>query len=193
MEFDIVDLSQDQDKEHNNEELFKLWTRSKDNSRFISVKYFTDAQKYVIDVGLCKADNSLISSTAVFVNSITLLAYLKSVTNLTAKINYPAHKNSEMNLHTDESLAVFGGGKIDNKPIARIFKSHYWQNKDNSYDSGSFVWKCAHFDAKESATGAFIKAGGSPLSSNSIKLSRRNLAELEIVLSYHMLQEKVGR
>jgi hypothetical protein len=192
MEFDIDHIG-DNDKENNNEELFKLWTRSKDNSRFISVKYFDNAQKYIIDIGLCKADNTLISSTAVFVNSITLLAYLKSVTNLTAVTNYPAHKNPEMNLHTDESLAVFGGGKIDNKPIARIFKSHYWQNSDNSYDTSAFVWKCAHFDAKESATGAFIKAGGSPISSNSIKLSRRNLAELEVVLSYHMTTQKVGR
>lgn len=176
------------DKTNTNEEVYKIWSKAKDISRFLSIKYFKTGKKFVIDIGMTDGSNSLKSSTSVYVDAVTLLAYVNSIVNGTAKEVYQGSSDHKKHLQTDESLATFGGGKIDGNPIARIFKAHYWKSGEN-YDTSAFAWKCAHFPAKESATGAFIQSDSKPISSDSIKVTRRNIHEMSIILNATLMKD----
>lgn len=65
-------------------------------------------------------------------------------------------------------FSAFGGARLDGKPISRIFK----------LEDGT--WKCGHFEAKESKTGAFIPDTAKPLSSNFIRM--REPEEQEVLV-----------
>ena len=166
-----------------NPEIYKLWTRSKDISRFLSIKYFQTAKKFIIDIGTADGSNKLTGSTAVYVDAITLIAYLRALNTGTGALIYPKTKDTP----TDESIAIYGGGFVDNKPIARVFKSHLWPTGNNNYDNGAFVFKCGHFDAKETSTGAFVQSSSTPISASSIKVTRKNIAEMELLLSLRIM------
>lgn len=154
-------------------DLYKKWFRSKTQSGFLSIRPWFDALKLKIDIGKASPDGKLISSTNVFVDICDFGAYIKSVTLGAGAINYPS--NERMGVPTDEGFVSYGGSLVDNKPVSRIFKSHYWQNND-TYDSSAFAWKCGHFQARKSDSGAFIPDMSKSISVDMIKVTRAELA-----------------
>ena len=162
------------------QDLYKKWFRSKTQSGFLSIKPWYQGLKFKIDIGKTSPDGKLLGSTMVFVDAIDFAAYLDSIINGTAKTNFPI--NEKNGSPTDESFVSYGGGLIDSKPISRIFKSHYWQNSDKSYDSNAFTWKCGHFSARKTESGAFIPNMSSPVSVDSIKVTRQDIVSIAFIL-----------
>lgn len=160
-------------------DLYKKWFRSKTQSGFLSIKPWHQALKMKIDIGKTSSETSLLSSTAVFVDSVDLAAYLKSVSLGTAVTNYP--QNDRLLVPTNEGFVSYGGAIIDGKPVSRIFKSHYWQTNE-TYDINSFVWKCGHFAARKSDSGAFIPDMKSPISVDQIKVTRQDICSISYLL-----------
>lgn len=165
-------------------DLYKKWFRSKTQSGFLSIRPWHQALKMRIDIGKTSPEGKLISSTAVFVDAIDFAAYLRSVTNTSAEVNYPI--NEKMGAPTPESFVSYGGTMIDGKPVSRIFKSHYWQS-NQEYDKTSFVWKCGHFTARKSDSGAFIPDMKSPISVDSIKVTRQDISSISYLVDLSMI------
>ena len=158
-------------------DLYKKWFKSPSASGFLSIKPLLNIGKFRIDIGATGADATLKSHTETFVDSILFATYVRCVVNGAARTVYSA--NPKMGIPTDEGVAFYGGGTgPDGKPISRIFKSHYWRKGDSDYDSSAFVFKCGHFKANKSSSGAFLPDMSSPLSTDSIKVTRVELAEI---------------
>lgn len=172
------------DNKDYHQDLYKKWFRSKTQSGFLSIRPWHQALKMRIDIGKTSAEGKLLSSTAVFVDSIDFAAYLRSVANLTASRNYPM--NERMGAPTEESFVSYGGAMIDGKPVSRIFKSHYWQSGE-TFDKESFVWKCGHFVARKSDSGAFIPDMKSALSVDSIKVTRQDICSISYLMDLSMI------
>jgi hypothetical protein len=157
------------------QDLYKKWFRSKTQSGFVSIRPWFEALKFKIDIGKTSSDGKLLSSTNVFVDACDFAAYLLSIANGTAHVNYPS--NERMGVPTDEGFVSYGGGIVDGKPVSRIFKSHYWQSSD-THDQSSFAWKCGHFAARKSESGAFIPDMSKSLSVDMIKVTRSEIATI---------------
>ena len=160
-------------------DLYKKWFRSKSQSGFLAIRPWFDALKFKIDIGKTSSDGKLLSSTNVFVDSIDLAAYLRSIANQTAVVNFPV--NEKTNIPTPEGFVSYGGAMIEGKPVSRIFKSHYWQSGE-TFDSTSFVWKCGHFAAKKSDSGAFIPDMKQMISMDTIKVTRQDICSISYLL-----------
>ena len=166
------------------QDLYKKWFRSKTQSGFLAIRPWHQALKMKIDIGKTSSEGKLLSNTAVFVDSVDFAAYLRSVVQLTAPTNYPA--NERMGAPTAESFVSYGGSVIDGKPISRIFKAHYWQSGEE-YDNTSFVWKCGHFAARKSDSGAFIPDMKSVISVDSIKVTRQDISSISYLIDLCMI------
>lgn len=164
--------------------LYKKWFRSKVQTGFLSITPWHQALKMKIDIGKTSSEGKLLSSTNVFVDAVDLGAYLKSVVSMTAPSIYPA--NEKTGAPTAESFVSYGGAMIDGKPVSRIFKIHYWQSGED-YDSSAFAWKCGHFAARKSDSGAFIPDMKSPLSVDSIKVTRQEVASISYLVDLSMI------
>jgi len=70
---------------------------------------------------------------------------------------------------------------IEGTPVSRIFKSPYWQSGE-TFDSTSFVWKCGHFAAKKSDSGAFIPDMKQMISMDTIKVTRQDICSISYLL-----------
>lgn len=175
---DSTDIADQPPKEYQTD-LYKKWFRSKSQSGFLSIKPWFQGMKFKIDIGKTSPEGKLISSTNVYVDAFDFAAYLRSITNGTATINYPANERS--GIPSPEGFASYGGADINGKPISRIFKAHYWQNGE-SYDSNAFAWKCGHFAAKKSDTGAFIPDLKSALSVDFLKVTRQDICSISYLL-----------
>lgn len=160
-------------------DLYKKWFRSKSQSGFLAIRPWYEALKFKIDIGKTSSDGKLLSSTAVFVDAIDFGAYLKSVANGTAEINYQANERS--GVPTNEGFVSYGGATLEGKPISRIFKSHYWQSGEQ-YDTTSFVWKCGHFAARKSDSGAFIPDMKQLIRADSIKVTRQDICSISYLV-----------
>jgi hypothetical protein len=158
-------------------DLYKKWFKSPSASGFLSIKPILSIGKFRIDIGATGQDASLKSHTETFVDSILFATYLQTVTSGRGEVIYPA--NQKLGVTTSEGIVFYGGGTgQDGKPISRIFKSHHWRKGENEYDQTSFVFKCGHFKANKSSSGAFLPDMSSPLSTDSIKVTRVELAEI---------------
>jgi len=165
-------------KDYEND-LYKKWFKSKSQSGFLSIRPWFQGMKFKIDIGKTSSDGKLISHTNLYVDAIDFAAYLRCIVLNTASIIYPA--NDYLGIPTSEGFASYGGAKIDGKPISRIFKAHHWKNGD-VVDSNSYVWKTGHFAARVSPTGAFIPDMKSPLSTDSIKVTRQDISSISYLL-----------
>lgn len=174
-------IKKDKDYQHN---LYKKWFRSKTQSGFVSITPWFQALKMKIDIGKTSPEGKLISSTNVFVDAIDFGAYLKSITTGTSVSTYSA--NDKMGIPTAEGFVSYGGGIIDGKPVSRIFKSHYWQANE-SYNSTSFVWKCGHFVARKSESGAFIPDMKQVISVDQIKVTRQEISSISYLMDLAMV------
>lgn len=177
------DTQKNENKEYQ-QDLYKKWFRSKTQSGFLAIRPWNEALKMKIDIGKTSPEGKLISSTAVFVDSIDFAAYLRSITIGMASVNYPA--NDKMGIPTAEGFVSYGGTTLDGKPISRIFKSHYWQTGD-TVDSTAFVWKCGHFAARKSESGAFIPDMKSPISVDQIKVTRQDICSISYLMDLSMV------
>lgn len=165
------------------QDLYKKWFRSKTQSGFLAIKPWFQALKMKIDIGKTSAEGKLLSSTNVFVDAVDLAAYLRAICTGTAINIY--QENDKMGVPTKEGFVSYGGAVIDGKPVSRIFKAHYWQNGEN-FDLSSFVWKCGHFAARKSDSGAFIPDMKQLISVDSIKVTRQDIASISYLLDLAM-------
>lgn len=165
-------------KDYEND-LYKKWFRSKTQSGFLSIRPWFTGMKFKIDIGKTSPDGKLISHTHLYVDAIDFASYLRAIVNGNATTIFPA--NDRMGIPTPEGFASYGGAKVDGKAISRIFKAHHWTNGD-SIDSSAFVWKAGHFAARVSDTGAFIPDMKSPLSVDSIKVTRQDICSISYLL-----------
>lgn len=175
---ETLPASNDAEKQYHND-LYKKWFRSKSQSGFLAIRPWFDALKFKIDIGKTSPDGKLLSSTNVFVDAIDFGAYLKSIANATAVVNFPP--NERTNIPTAEGFVSYGGATLDGKPVSRIFKAHYWQSGDE-YDTSAFVWKCGHFAARKSDSGAFIPDMKQLISMDSIKVTRQDVCSISYLI-----------
>lgn len=178
----LDNLTQDQsqvEKKEYDAPLYKKWFRSKTQSGFISIRPWFVGMKFNIDIGKTSADGKLESSTSCFVDAVDFAAYLKSIINGTGAINYPA--NERAGTTSPESFVSYGGAIINNQPVSRILKIQYW-NSNDTVDTTAFVWKSGHFKARKSDSGAFIPDMKSPISVDSIKVSRQEMVGISYLL-----------
>ena len=159
--------------------LYKKWFRSKNQSGFVSIRPWFQGMKFSIDIGKTSSDGKLESSTACFVDAVDFAAYLKSIVNGNAVINFPS--SSRAGTNTNEGFVSYGGGIINNQPVSRIFKCQYWMSND-VVDESSFIWKSGHFKARKSDSGAFIPDMKSPISVDSIKVTRTEIVSISYLL-----------
>lgn len=176
---DTLTDSSSQDKKDYDAPLYKKWFRSKTQSGFLSIRPWFVGMKFNIDIGKTSADGKLESSTSCFVDAVDFAAYLKSVVNGNATLNYPA--NERNGTTHPESFVSYGGAIINNQPVSRILKIQYWTSND-TVDTSAFIWKAGHFKARKSDSGAFIPDMKSPLSVDSIKVSRQEIVAISYLL-----------
>jgi hypothetical protein len=172
------------DSKEYQQDLYKKWFRSKTQSGFVAIKPWFKALKMKIDIGKTSSEGKLISSTNVFVDAIDFGAYLKAINIGTAVNIYAA--NDKLGIPTAEGFASYGGGMIDGKPVSRIFKAHYWMNGEN-VDPTAFVWKCGHFVARKSDSGAFIPDMKQMISVDSIKVTRQDISSISYLMDLAMV------
>jgi hypothetical protein len=165
-------------KDYEND-LYKKWFRSKTQSGFLSIRPWFQGMKFKIDIGKTSPDGKLISHTHLYVDAIDFAAYLRAIVNGNAASIFPA--NERMGIPTPEGFASYGGAKVDGRAISRIFKAHHWMNGEN-VDPSAFVWKAGHFAARVSDTGAFIPDMKSPMSVDSIKVTRQDICSISYIL-----------
>jgi hypothetical protein len=159
--------------------LYKKWFKSKAQSGFLTITPWVEALKLKIDIGKTSNEGKLLSSTNVFVDYIDFGAYLKSIVMGVGSSNYPA--NDRMGIPSPEGFVSYGGGSSNGKAISRIFKCHYWKTGEE-WDTSSFVWKTGHFEARKSDSGAFIPNMSSPISVDSIKVTRQEICSISYIL-----------
>ena len=167
------------DKPKYNNTLYKKWFKSKSQSGFVSIRPWFQGMKFNVDIGKTSPAGKLESSTNCFVDAVDFAAYLRSISNGTAVVNFPA--NERLGIPTPESFVSYGGATVNNRVISRIFKVQYWQSGDN-VDTSAFNWKVGHFKARKSESGAFIPDMKSPLSVDSIKVTRQDIVSISYLL-----------
>lgn len=159
--------------------IWKKWSVSAGVKRFISIRPWMEAAKVAVDIGEASGEG-LKGSTIVWADLLDLGSYLGAISMGRGEAIYPA--DDRQGIPTPEGFAKYGGGNIDGNAVSRILKVHHWGTKDKGYDNSAFVWKCGHFVARVSKTGAFIPDMSKCLSFHSIKVSRREMHELGTVL-----------
>jgi hypothetical protein len=162
--------------------LWKKWSMSGGVGRFLTVRPWLAASKVAIDIGETGAEG-LKGHTLAWANTLSLTTYLEAVKNGRAKDLYPPEQGMPL-----EGYAYFGGAMMDNQPVSRILKIHYWPTGKDSFDDRAFIWKTGHFNARKSNTCAFIPMDmKSALSFHSIKVNRREMAELATAMNLAMI------
>lgn len=165
-------------KDYQND-LYKKWFRSKSQSGFLSIRPWFAGMKFKLDIGKTSPDGKLLSHTNIYVDAVDFAAYLKAIVNGNGSILYPS--NDKLGLPTPEGFASYGGSNVEGKPVSRIFKAHHWPSGE-TFDPNSFIWKAGHFNARVSDTGAFIPDMKSPLSVDSIKVTRQDISSISYLL-----------
>jgi len=171
-------------------DLYKKWFRSKTQSGFLSIRPWFAGMKFRIDIGKISNDGKLAGNTYVFVDAIDFAAWLRSINNNTAKNIYKA--NAKTGVVTDEGFVSYGGSEVQGRPISRIFKIHYWQNGD-TFDQDSFVFKTGHFSAKKTESGAFLPDMKSPISVDSIKVTRQELNSISYLVDLCLISHVTNK
>lgn len=153
-------------------DLYKKFGRD----RFCSIRPWIEANKIVVDIGQFDPDSGKLKSASnAFLDIVKFGTYLRAVTNCVAMNIY--RKDSRMQVETDEGVTFFGGGQIDGRPVSRIFKAQYWKTGD-SFDPSAFMWKIGHFEGTEQGKGIIAPNFKAPLSVDSIKMTRIEIAEI---------------
>lgn len=179
----ISDASETTEKPAYNNPLYKKWFKSKTQSGFLAIKPWFDGMKFLIDIGKTSNEGKLESSTACYVEAADFAAYLKCIVSGTAENVYPA--SEKLGIPYPESFISYGGSIINGNPVSRIFKAQYWPAGEN-VDKSSFIWKSGHFKARKTDIGALIPDMKSPLSVDSIRVSRKDISTISYMLDMAM-------
>lgn len=180
-----LEPDQEDDKPKYANNLYKKWFKSKSQSGFVSIRPWFQGMKFSIDIGKTNPSGKLESNTNCFVDAIDFAAYLRSIVTNTATFNFPS--NERLGLNTPEAFVSYGGTTLQSgQQISRIFKCQYWQSGE-TIDSSSFIWKAGHFKARKSDTGAFIPDMKSPLSVDSIKVTRQEIVSISYLLDMSLI------
>lgn len=171
-------------------DLYKKWFRSKTQSGFLSIRPWFAGMKFRVDIGKISNDGKLAGNTHVFVDAVDFAAWLRAVTNGTAANAYPA--NQKTGVLTPEGFVSYGGSEVQGKPISRIFKVHYWQSGE-TFDPTAFVFKTGHFNAKKTESGAFLPDMKSPISVDSIKVSRQELYSISYLVDLALMSHVANK
>lgn len=174
-EYEFVDDAPVQEQKEYDQDLYKKVTRAKDIGRFVAVRPLFDIGKVIVDIGQFDANNKLVSSSICYLDMIKFGAYLRAVTNGNAENIYVPDKWNMMD--TVEGLTVFGGSG----EVARIFKAGYWPAGDG-HDKNNFQWKVGHFKGTKQGPGIIKPDFKAILSSDSIKVTRQDVAEISYAL-----------
>lgn len=161
-------------------DLWKKFFKFKDKGGFIALRPWLRAGKISVDIGETAA-GGLVGNTLVWAPALPFAVYLRAVANDTAQKLYPADGND----NPAETYMYYGGGKTADGPVSRILKVSYWPN---TTDGQAFQFKTGIFKARESATGAFLPDMKSPVSQNSIKVTRKEIAEISYVTDLALQQ-----
>ena len=183
----VEQVSDDKPKYTNT--LYKKWFKSKSQSGFVSIRPWFQGMKFSVDIGKTNPDGKLESSTNCFLDAVDFAAYLKAIVSGAAVSNFPA--NERLGTATPESFVSYGGGNINGQPISRIFKAQYWQSGE-TFDQSAFMWKIGHFKARKSDSGAFIPDMKSPLSVDSIKVTRQDIVSISYLLDLALISHAVN-
>lgn len=171
--------------------VYKKWFRTRDKSGFLTLEAWWDADKISVDVGSTEGKD-LKGSTKVWTNIEPLLTYLTAVRDGRAAALYP--KKEKAGAPSPEAFVYYGGGQMDGKPVSRILKIHYWgAGSDSEGDASSFVVKTGHFEARLADSGAFIPNLSKPLSTNLIKLTHLEIAEIVTAMQLRLTAAHVAR
>jgi hypothetical protein len=168
-------------KEYTDTTLWKKWSVSGGVGRFLTVRPWIAAGKVAADIGETEGGGPLKGHTLAWANTLQLTTFLTAVRDGRGTVLYKATAKEPA-----ENYAYFGGAMIEGQPVSRILKIHHWPLKDGKFDDTAFIWKCGHFKADKSKTGAFIpKDMKNPISFHSIKVNRLEMAELATAM--HMV------
>lgn len=166
------------------DDVFKKWFKTGSKQGFVSIRAAFPIGKFVIDIGET-GDGGLKGNTQCYVNAVDLATYIKAVYDGVAPRLYT--KNGKAGVPTDEGFVYYGGSAKDKNysgnAVSRVLKVHHWvtgSGDSASFDNNAFVWKCGHFAGKVTATGAILPNMSSPLSVNSIKVTRVEMAQINM-------------
>ena len=155
--------------------VYKKWFRTRDRAGFLSVDPWLDAGKCAIDIGeVDPKTNSVKGHTQAWTDIVDLATFLQTVRDGRGSALYPK-----------EEFMSYGGTRIDGVPVSRVLRIHPWES-GGTVDATGFAWKTGHFDAKESGQGAFIPNMDKMRSSNLIKVTRVEMAEISYRLNLHL-------
>lgn len=168
-------LVSQQQNEQFSPELYKKWYNAKGRKGFLSLDTWLDAGKASVDIGEIVDGAGGPRNTKVWTNVVALATYLAAVRDGRAGVLYPAKGKDRP---TPETYVYYGGAMTDAGPVSRILKIHHWQDPQGNYDETSFVFKTGHFAARMSSSGAFLPDMSKPVSSNLIRMSRVEMAEM---------------
>lgn len=158
------------------DDIYKKWFRTKSQSGFLAVRGWLEAGKVSVDIGEL-GEGGLKGNTNCFTNAVQLAVYLRAVVEGRAAELYPPGNGAP----SPESFVYYGGGNTKTGPVSRILKIHHWKKGTGdsaTYDASSFVWKCGHFGARTTQSGAFVPDYNKVLSTNLIKVTRQEMAEV---------------
>jgi hypothetical protein len=156
-------------------ELYKKWFKAGSNAGFLSITPWLAAGKFTIDVGKVDPNGSaVLSNTKCYIDAVRLGTYLRAVVSGTGANLFPKRQDCP----SPESFVVYGG-TAGADPKARVFKIHWWGAKaDSPGDEGGFAWKCGEFGGKVTDTGAITPLYDKPVSTDMIKVTRQEMAEI---------------
>lgn len=165
----------DQEEKDWGEDLYKKWFRTSGRGGFLSLRPWWEAGKISIDIGEVNGAGELQGHTNVWCGIINLGLYLKAVYDGHAERLYP--KKDRDGLPSAEAFVYYGGASTADGDVARILKIHHWMSGDTP-DPSAFAWKTGIFVGKKGPTGAYIADMSKPKSTNLIKVSRLEMAEM---------------
>jgi hypothetical protein len=175
-------------KEFDDAHLWKKWSVSAGVSRFLKVTPWLEKGKVSVDIGEATPDKKLKGHSTAWAGLLELSTYLNAVRDGRAVDLYPA--NEKEFLYVPEGFVHFGGSESNGSVVSRILKIEYWPLPNNEYDNRAFMWKAASFQGSKSRTGAFIPKSmrdEHTISKHSIKVSRREMAEVAQALNLAMI------
>jgi hypothetical protein len=161
------------------EPIYKKWHKT----GFISVGYWAKASKFTIEIGSLGQDGSLKSPTKCFVPVYQMLAYLHAEVNSQVVNVYP-----KFDL---EGYSFYGGGKSPTGGVvSRVFKITNWKDKVGNVDKSGRAFKCGHFAGQTTTSGAITPILSEMISSDVIKMTVSDLAEIYQICSLAVIHER---
>lgn len=183
-----------QEEKHFQDPLYKKWFRTPTNAGFLSIVPWFDPDKGImkltVDIGESDPKTeSLKSSSNAFVDAFVFGAFMTSIANGSAKVNYPkGFGKSLSDRPTDEALSFYGGSG----DTSRIFRVHHWKIDKDKYDTKAFVFKIGHFKGVTKNNGAIVPDTSQPISRNLIKVTRAEICQIAYTINAKVIAAQSG-